>query len=210
MQRRRSESPPKYLLVGGRLCLDFCNTTRDREGEPEERLTDYNELVGWSWRAGIFNAEEAARLKRTARRSPTEAVSVLERAVALREALHAVFLAVHGSRRPRPAQLETLNHELGRAMARSQVVAAEGAFTWVWAEGGRALDSMLWPIARSAADLLTSGELEAVRQCGGRACGWLFLDTSRNRTRRWCDMRVCGNRAKARRHHQRLRAAGAA
>ena len=54
----------------------------------------------------------------------------------------------------------------------------------LWAEGGRALDSMLWPIARSAADLLTSGELEAVRQCGGRNCGWLFLDTSRNRTRR--------------------------
>ena len=210
MQRRRQESPPKYLLVGGRLCLDFCNSIRDREGEPEERLTDYNELVGWSWRAGILNAEEAARLKRTARRSPTEALSVLERALALREALHAVFLAVRGSRRPRPAQLETLNNELGRALARSQVVAAEGSFTWVWAEGGRALDSMLWPIARSAADLLTSGELEAVRQCGGRACGWLFLDTSRNRTRRWCDMRVCGNRAKARRHHQRLRAAGAA
>ena len=86
MQRRRPDSPPKFLLVGGRLCLDFCNTIRDREGEPEERLTDYNELVGWSWRAGIFNAEEAARLKRTARRSPTEAVSVHERAIALREA----------------------------------------------------------------------------------------------------------------------------
>jgi len=210
MQRRRSEAAPRYLLVGGRLCLDFCNTTRDRTGDPEERLLDYNELAGWGWRAGILNAEEAARLRRTARRNPTEAVVVLERALVLREALHAIFLAGHAGRRPRPNHLETLNGELGRALARSQVVAAEGAFTWVWAEGGRALDSMLWPIARSAADLLTSGELEAVRQCSGRSCGWLFLDTSRNRTRRWCDMRICGNRAKARRHHQRLRAAGAA
>src|SRR5216683_2784994 len=193
MQRRRSEAAPRYLLVGGRLCLDFCNTIRDRTGDPEERLLDYPELVGWGWRAGILNAEEAARLKRTARRNPTEAVVVLERSLALREALHSIFLAVRGGRRPRPAHLETLNGELGHALARSQVVSAEGAFTWVWAEGGRALDSMLWPIARSAADLLTSGELEAVRQCSGRACGWLFLDTSRNRTRRWCDMRICGN-----------------
>ncbi len=210
MQRRRSDTAPKYLLVGGRLCLDFCNTIRDRHGHPEERLADYGQLAGWSWRAGVLNAEEAARLKRTARRSPTEALAVLERGIALREALHAIFLAVAAERRPRPGHLETLNYELGRAMARSQVVSADGAFVWVWTEGGRALDSMLWPIARSAADLLTSGELRAVRQCGGRACGWLFIDTSRNRTRRWCDMRICGNRAKARRHHQRLRAAGAA
>jgi predicted RNA-binding Zn ribbon-like protein len=206
----RDSAPPKYLLVGGRLCLDFCNTTRDRTGDPEERLTDYDELVGWSWRAGIFNAEEAARLRRMARRSPTEAVSVLERAIALREAMHQVFLAAATDRRVRPESLELLNGELGRAMARSQVVLADSGYAWVWAEGGRALDSMLWPIARSAADLLTAGDLSTVRQCGGRACGWLFLDTSRNRTRRWCDMRVCGNRAKARRHHERVRAAGAA
>lgn len=206
----RESAPPKYLLVAGRLCLDFCNTTRDRTGEPEERLTDYGELVGWSWRAGILNAEEAARLQRMARRSPTEAVSVLERAIGLREAMHQVFQAAATDRRVRPESLELLNGELGRAMARSQVVQADTGYAWVWAEGGRALDSMLWPIARSAADLLTSGDLTTVRQCGGRACGWLFLDTSRNRTRRWCDMRVCGNRAKARRHHERVRAAGAA
>lgn len=206
----RDSSPPKYLLVGGRLCLDFCNTVRDRTGDPEERLTDYAELVGWSWRAGILNGEEAARLRRMARRSPTEAVTVFERSVALREAIHDVFVAAATDHRVRPDSLEVLNSELGHAMARSQVVKADGGFTWVWAEGGRALDSMLWPIARSAADLLTGGDLSGVRQCGGRACGWLFLDTSRNRTRRWCDMRLCGNRAKARRHHERVRSAGAA
>ena len=206
----RDPSPPRYLLVGGRLCLDYCNTVRDRRGEPEERLTDYVELVGWSWRSAILNAEEASRLRRLARRSPTEALAVLERALALREAIHDLMLAAAGGDEVPVGALDTLNGELGHALARSQVVPADGGFTWVWAEGGRALDSMLWPIARSAADLLTSGDLEAVRECGGRACGWLFVDTSRNRTRRWCDMRLCGNRAKARRHHQRARAAGAA
>lgn len=193
------------LLVGGRLCLDFCNTIDDRGGRPTEHLRDYTELVAWSVVAGTLNAEEAARLRRTARRSPTEAPAVLLRAIALREAIHDVVLSAAAGAVATPAALETLNGELGRAMARSQVLPTGGGFTWVWADGGRALDSMLWPIARSAADLLTTGDVAAVRQCSGRACGWVFLDTSRNRTRRWCDMRTCGNRAKARRHHQRAK-----
>lgn len=206
----RDPAAPPYALVGGRLCLDFCNTTRDRAGEPQERLLDYGELVAWSRRTGVLTTEEASRLRRAARRSPTEAVSVLERALRLRESMHDVILAAARRGTVAPEALEALNAELGRALARSQVVPAAGGFAWVWAEGGRALDCMLWPIARSAADLLTGGDLAAVRQCGGAGCGWLFLDTSRNRTRRWCDMRLCGNRAKARRHHERARAAGAA
>jgi predicted RNA-binding Zn ribbon-like protein len=205
----RESSGPRLLLVGGRLCLDFCNTVRDRNGEPVDRITDYGELVDWSARAGILNSEEGARLRRSARRTPTAAVAVLERSLALREALYDVFAAAAHGRAPDFRAIDALNAELGRAMARSQLVATEGGYTWVWDEGGRALDSMLWPVARSAADLLTSGELATVRQCAGHACGWLFLDTSRNRTRRWCDMRVCGNRAKARRHHQRLRSGAA-
>lgn len=206
----RESGPPRYVLVGGRLCLDFCNTVRDRDGHPEDRLVDYGALVGWSWRAGILNREEAGRLVRMGRRSPTEAVAVHQRSLLLREALHEVLLpAAEGSDVP-PQALDVINSELGRALARSQVLQAAGGFTWIWAEGGRALDSMLWPIARSAADLLTSGERTAVRSCGGPDCGWVFLDTSRNRTRRWCDMRLCGNRAKARRHHERSRASGAA
>ena len=88
-------------------------------------------------------------------------------------------------------------------------ISVDSGFTWLWAEGGKALDCMLWPIARSAADLLTEGPLAAIRLCEGRDCGWLFLDTSRNRTRRWCDMRICGNRAKARRHHERVKTGAA-
>jgi predicted RNA-binding Zn ribbon-like protein len=205
-----SRRPPAFELVGGRLCLDFCNTLEERGGARVERLRDYASLTGWSWRAGVLSGEEAARLNRAAARNATAAVIVVERALTLRETLHDIFLAIASGRRPAPANLDDLNEELGRAMGRSQVVATESGFTWLWAEGGRALDSMLWPIARSAADLLTSGgELTAVRECLGEGCGRLFLDTSRNRSRRWCDMRVCGNRAKARRHHARLRSGAA-
>jgi predicted RNA-binding Zn ribbon-like protein len=194
----------RFHLVGGRLCLDFCNTA------DAELLPDFAGLVDWSLRAGILNAEEAHRLWRSSRRSPTEAIAIHARALALRGAVDALFRAAARRRRPDSAALELLNHELGRALARSQVVRDGDAFAWVWAEGGRALDSMLWPVARSAADLLTGGELGAVRICAGRDCSRLFLDASRNRTRRWCDMRTCGNRAKARRHQARLREAGAA
>jgi predicted RNA-binding Zn ribbon-like protein len=204
-----ARTPPRYDLVGGRLCLDFCNTTNDRRGSMEDRLDGYADVVGWGWRSGILNAEEAARLTRLGTRSPTEAIVVWERAIRLREALTSIFNAVAEGRRIRPGALEALNAELAGAMARSQVVPTDSGFTWLWAEGGKALDCVLWPIARSAADLLTEGPLSAIRRCEGRDCGWLFLDTSRNRTRRWCDMRICGNRAKARRHHERAKAGAA-
>jgi predicted RNA-binding Zn ribbon-like protein len=191
--------------VGGRLCLDFCNTSRDRIGTPEDRLRVYADVVGWAWRAGVLNAEEAGRLARLGTRNPTEALLVHERALRLRKSLRAIFTTLAADRRIRPAMLEVLNEELASAMARSQVVPTDDGFTWLWAQGGKALDSMLWPIARSAADMLTDGPLASIRVCEGRACGWLFLDTSRNRTRRWCDMKICGNRAKARRHQERAR-----
>jgi len=198
-------APPRHDLVGGRLCLDFCNTSRERVSAPEERFRSYPEVVGWAWRAGVLNAEEAGRLARLGARNPTQALLVHERALRLRQSLRAIFTALAGERRIRSSVLEVLNEELAGAMARSQVVPTDDGFTWLWAQGGKALDCMLWPVARSAADLLTDGPLALIRVCEGRGCGWIFLDTSRNRTRRWCDMRTCGNRAKARRHQERAR-----
>lgn len=200
-----SRTPPRYDLVGGRLCLDYCNTTNDRSGHPEDRFESYADVVGWAWRAGVLNAEEAVRLTRSGGRNPTEALTILSRTLRLRTSLREIFCTLAAGRRIRPAMLEVLNEELAGAMAQSQVVPTETGFTWLWAKGGKALDSMLWPVARSAADLLTEGPTAAIRVCEGRGCGWLFLDTSRNRTRRWCDMRICGNRAKARRHQEKAR-----
>jgi predicted RNA-binding Zn ribbon-like protein len=198
-------TPPRHDLVGGRLCLDFCNTSRDRTGVSEERFRAYADVVSWAWRAAVLNAEEAGRLARLGSRNPTEALLVHERALRLRQSLRVIFTTLAARRRIRPTMLEVLNEELASAMARSQVVPTDEGFTWLWAQGGKALDSMLWPVARSAADLLTGGPLASIRVCEGRGCGWLFLDTSRNRTRRWCDMKICGNRAKARRHQERAR-----
>jgi predicted RNA-binding Zn ribbon-like protein len=101
---------------------------------------------------------------------------------------------------PRQTDLDTLRRELTIARSHERIVYSSGAFIWLWEDHRHALDRMLWPVTRSAVDLLTSAELAKVRQCRWQSCGWMFLDTSRNRSRLWCDSRVCGNRVQATRN----------
>jgi predicted RNA-binding Zn ribbon-like protein len=89
-----------------------------------------------------------------------------------------------------------------------RVTPAKTGFTWTWHNEPGALDVMLWPVVQSAGELLTSAQIVQVRECAGDTCSWLFLDTSKNHSRRWCDMKDCGNRAKAKRHYARSRATG--
>lgn len=196
-------------FIGRRLCLDFANTVGSRADEhPNDHLGGYADLVAWGRQAGILTGEEARRLDREGARRPADAAAALERALAAREAIYRIFSARAAGRPPDEADLDTLNAALARALARARLVAAGGGFAWGWAVDAAALDRPLWPVVRSAADLLTSDELPRVRGCAEETCGWLFLDTSRNRSRRWCDMQDCGNRAKARRHYARRKAAG--
>ncbi len=196
-------------LVGGRLCLDFCNTAEwHAGGHPDESLTSYEELVAWGCHAGALGEVEAARLLGEARRRPEDAARVLVQAIALREALFRAFVALTQGEAPLEDDLAELDRALAVALRQLKLARQSGAFAWAWTEGGT-LDRVLWPVARSAAEMLTSGELSRVRQCPGDDCGWLFLDTSRNHSRRWCAMEDCGNRAKARRHYQRVRQARA-
>lgn len=202
-------------LVGGRLCLDFVNTVSGRpparkplaarRADPmgRERLGAYADLVRWSGRAGALRRGEAEELLGRARRRPAEAGTALRRALGLREAIYRICIAVIKGWEAPAADLGLLNRELAAARARERVVAGGKGFTWDWERSVPHLDRMLWPVARSAAELLTSPDLVFTRECQGEDCGWLFLDTSRNRTRRWCDMADCGNLTKVRRFRRR-------
>ena len=199
-----------YDLLGGALCLDFANTVSWRRGaQPRERLTCYADLLVWAQQAGTLTEPEAHRLAARSGRTPAESVAVLRRAVALREGIHRIFSAVAAHRPPSAADLSTLNTALAGALRHARIVPTTDGFTWGWSGGDAALDRVLWPVARSAGELLTSDELSRVRECAGTNCGWLFIDTSRARSRQWCDMKVCGNRAKVRRHYERMRRATA-
>ena len=194
-------------LLGGRLSLDFANTVDGHASDhPVEYLTSYSDLVAWSQHVGILTDHQVQRLLEEAARHPVTATAVLERAIALREAIYRIFSAISHGRPPQAADLATYNAELSGALARSRIVSTAEGFAWDWRRAEDALDRMLWPVVRDAAGLLTSEKLDRIEECADDRCGWLFLDVSRNRSRRWCAMEDCGNRAKARRHYERKRA----
>ncbi len=196
---------PAYSFVGGNLSIDFTNTVNSRwSGEVRDKFSGYQDLVAWSRQANIILEEEALKLLEEAERKPNAAKEVLAEAIELREVIYRVFEAVAQERTQPGADIELFNRKLAKALAHARIKPFQGGFAWHW-EKSDALDRMLWPIPRSAADLLTSHELERVKTCGSDDCGWLFLDTSRNGSRRWCDMSDCGNRAKARRHYRRVK-----
>jgi predicted RNA-binding Zn ribbon-like protein len=185
------------------VCLDFCNTVGgSRGGLPREFLQSYADFVSWSQQAGLISEALAQELLRKASRRSDEALKVLERAKALREAVYRVFMDRAQDKMPRRADLAVLNMELARLLPRLQVVSKDACCDWAWTQAEE-LDFALGPIAQSAADLITSHQKPQLRQCEGDNCGWLFLDLSKNHSRRWCDMRDCGNRAKVRRHRSK-------
>jgi len=194
-------------FIAGELCLDFANTADwHASRNPRETLIRYPDLVAWSRRAGMLTDIEARRLLRIANQRPADGERVRTRAIALREALYRIFHSLARHERPRPGDVRILNDALAEAQRRLCVIPAGNNFTWSWRSGEAELDRMLWPIACSAAGLLTSADAIRVGQCADdRGCGWLFLDTSKNRSRRWCAMGDCGNRAKAHRHFLRCR-----
>jgi predicted RNA-binding Zn ribbon-like protein len=155
--------------------------------------------VEWSGLAGAVSEERTLTLLKVGKERAAEAAVVLERAVTLREAIYDIFSAVAAKESLDPRALATLNLELSSALCRRQVLADAASFGWGWRGCESALDPMLWPIAVSAAELLTSEDLHWVRECQAEDCDRLFLDTSRTRRRRWCSMDWCGNREKARR-----------
>lgn len=195
--------------VGGALCLDFANTVSSHyEEQPNERLNSYSDLLEWARQRNVLSEGEIVDLAGQAARRPNDSEGALRRAIELRGAIYHIFAAV-SSGRPAPAEsLSMLNRHLATALPHDIIVEGEAGFAWGCQSDGSELDKMLWPVARSAADLLVSGQVARVRECGGHDCGWLFVDTSKNKSRRWCDMGDCGNRAKAHRHYSRRKAVG--
>ncbi len=200
--------PPAYVfdLSGGRLCLDFVNTLSGSRARPTERLRSYDDLVSWGRQSGAITAPIAERLAAEARARPRDAARALDSAVRLREVMFRILAACADLRPADETDVAALNVALSEALPHQRLVKTPDGFEWGWVEDAEALGRIPWAAIRSAADLLTSPDLRRVRRCAGANCDWLFMDMSRNRTRRWCDMKGCGNRAKARRYYERHRA----
>jgi predicted RNA-binding Zn ribbon-like protein len=201
----------RFKLRGGDVSLDFVNTLGWRlTGYPREYLRSYEDLLDWGRQAGLLALEETEDLSWEATLDPEGARETLSRALALREAIHRLISAHIAGESQDENDLSALNRELSIALSHLRVMPADGAYSWGWDrsgdEGKTPLDSPLWRVAQSAAQLLTSEKLGRVKLCAGEGCGWVFLDESRNSSRRWCDSRDCGNRERVRRHLARKRA----
>ena len=198
-----------FTSLEGQLALDFANTLSGRgTPTPRERLGSYGGLVDWALAVQLIGPTEAGRLRAGAQARPADAERAYRLAVRLREAIYGVFHAFGAGERPSKADLEVLNRVLAEGQVRRQLRESEAGYCWAWEEQPDGLDWPLWPVAYSAAELTTTDALERVKECEGAGCTWLFRDASRNRSRRWCDMNDCGNRAKARRHYARRQAEG--
>ena len=209
MSGQPATRPRRFQFVAGALCLDFCNTVGSTRGKSaREYLNSYADLVAWSEQAGLLIRALAEALARRAAGQAGDSSAALKRATELREAIYRIFTAILERRNPPASDLARLNEELSRSLGRLRVAPSKRGFTWAWARDPESLEAPLGPIARSAAELLTSAPLLShLRQCAGDTCGWLFIDATKNHSRRWCDMRDCGNRAKVRRHRLRQRRA---
>jgi predicted RNA-binding Zn ribbon-like protein len=195
-----------FQNTGGALCLDFANTVGDRPHWREEHVHAYEDVLAWGRQAGALEAGEAAALARAARRGPGRAAEALRRALDLRETVYRIFSALAAGRRAPPKDVAELNAWLARGLRRRRLEAGRDGWRWSWDRAERDLDRPAWAVALSAAELLTSPERSQIRECASGECSWLFVDESRTLRRRWCSMKTCGNRDKARRHYERMKA----
>ena len=180
--------------------LAFVNTLSGRPTTaPAERLVSYDALVDWAREQHLVSAAAALRLSAEARRRPQQAASVLARAREFREALHALAGAIEHHRQPAPPVLATIGDCLAEAYAHGRLVPHQGGLQWI-AGAEDDLDRILWEIGRATGRLVLSPRLARIRSCAASDCGWWFVDDTKNRSRRWCDMKICGNREKIRRY----------
>jgi len=199
-------APPlnKLRIVSFRPSVNFVNTVDPREGEdPVDYTPTYSALALWAMRARVVTRMEGERLIRTAHASKRQAQAAFGRAITLREPLYRVFSALAAHRRPADSELYIIQHAFHEAIEHAQLYQHGQQFHW---QVRHDLELISSRIALDVVDLLESGLANRLKRCPGSGdCGWIFMDTSKNGTRRWCSMAGCGNRVKARRHSRKVR-----
>jgi len=190
------------------LCLQFTNTLKWHASQsPVETLNAFTDFVSWAQKAGIAKKKDADQLTAWAEENPTQAERALRRLITLREAIYRIIVASINEKRAEDADLQEMNAALEKPTDGAGISRTGGGFAWEWKLDKSSPDWLAGAIALSTANLLVSDRLKRVGQCADEdGCGWLFLDTTKNHSRRWCDVKDCGNRDRQRRYQERIRA----
>jgi predicted RNA-binding Zn ribbon-like protein len=190
-------------LVGSALCLDFVNTVNSRPTPEHDYLMQYSDLVEWANKLGIITSTQSKSLQKHAIENSGAASKAVNSARRSRELLYRLFSSTAKGSEPDTKDIELFVTAYGEAISRGQLMKAGDHFRTTW-QVDETFDALLWPIMHSAGELLLSEELGKVKECPN--CGWLFLDTSKNQSRRWCSMNTCGARDKMWRYHKKKQA----
>jgi predicted RNA-binding Zn ribbon-like protein len=195
-------------LIADDLTLDFANTESGR-GFPshQNHFRQPENVAEWLRHAQALPVEEADWLQTHMAKRADLAADLLAQAVGLRDAIHSVGAALGHRAKPPEAALASLSALHARFVAKAELAPGALSCRWTWSLCASPVEAALGPIALAAVRLFTEGDFDRIRECGGHACGWLFYDRSKNNRRRWCEMEVCGNRAKQRRLAARRREA---
>jgi predicted RNA-binding Zn ribbon-like protein len=196
-----------FGYIAGEACLDFVNTVDWRLSRTRrtELLCTYADLLEWA--AGLLSESRRRQIATLSRAEPAKAAAVLVLARKLREAIERAVTTGAGAKPPSDDDIEAINRVLRQSQGNRVLGVSDGRVGWGWHPRTPSLDEPLWPVAYSAAELLTSDRLRRINLCEDGECGWLFLDSSRNRRRKWCSMESCGSRNKARRYYRRQKSA---
>jgi predicted RNA-binding Zn ribbon-like protein len=199
----RSEPGYSFDFCGGHPAVDFTNTVGNRGGTQDEHLRTFGDLLAWAETRAVLPRPEASKLRRWAATHVQAARREFRRALELREALYGVFAASSHGQQPPEHDLDVLNKFVVAASSGRTLGLRNGRFA-LESPAPSGIDVLLHPIVRAATDLLTSDDVQRLGMCADEACAWLFVDRTRSRTRRWCDMKECGNRNKVRRFRQHV------
>lgn len=221
---RQREKFSRFDLDGCQLALHLTNTTEYRGTAREhDWLSGYADDIGWAERVGILAPPDSLRLLESAARESEQAAAVHQAVKETRDVLYRIFNAIIDDAAVRADDWAFFNRRLQAALSRAKIATGpreaaasrEAAgpptgwppdpFQWVFPDVPSTLDGFLQPVLKAAADLLVGAGLPRLRRCADPECGWIFLDVSKNNSRRWCSMSSCGNRAKARRHYRKIR-----
>lgn len=191
-------------LIAGHPALDFTNTVGWHAGADQvEHFHSYGDLLDWAGDARVLTPQQLAALREKGAARPAAARAALRRAIAMRELIYRIYAAVARQRTPARGDLERLHKEQIEALQHASVHWS-GALANTFAKSDDLL-APVYPVVLAAVELLQSDELARVRQCANDPCGWLFVDRSRNGSRRWCSSSDCGNESRVRRFRARSR-----
>lgn len=191
------------VTVGGDPAIDFANSFRGLHDDPHGKFSSYRDAMVYAVRTGLLEHNaEIERLVHTTHPEGSQETEALQDLLAIRDATYRIFSALACEKAPSDSDLEILKSAAGDAVHHANLTGEAGTFRMSW-DGTDASKRVARPLAAHAMDLLLSDDRSRIKQCPDETCGWLFLDKSKNASRRWCSMEVCGSRAKMRSHYRR-------